>query len=79
MEYTGRIQIVDQFKYVWANFLNIFMLLFIDIVGQNMDLAMVFGKVGSNFFTDESARQMRDLKGTFDPVVIGDGNVGHPL
>jgi hypothetical protein len=44
-----------------------------------VDFDAVAGKMSRNFLTDEGIRELCDLQTTIDPIVIGEGDVGHPF
>lgn len=53
------------------------MLGFVDILGQHMDFASIFRKIGRNLFADIGVLQVGDFQRPVDGVVIGDGHMGH--
>jgi hypothetical protein len=72
------LQVSLQIEDVFADAFNIAMLLFRNAPHQNVQLAGVVRKVGSNLLADEGPRQVRNLQATIDRVMIGDGYVIHP-
>ena len=71
------LQVADEIKDVGPQFLDVGVLGFGDVVDEDVDLAPVFGEIGSDLLTDESPRQMRDLEGALDFVVVRDGDERH--
>jgi hypothetical protein len=63
-------EIINQFIDVLPYLLYVFMLGFRDIQGEDVDLAMVFGKIGRNFFADECSGKVGDFQCAVDTVVI---------
>ena len=42
-------------------------------------LTLIVRKLGRHLLADEGIRELCDLQASVDPVVIGEGDVGHPL
>ena len=53
------------------------MLVFIDIIGQDMNLALIFGEIGCYLFADKCTRQMSDLQRAIDAIMICDCDQRH--
>ena len=71
------LQVADKFKDVCPQPLDVGVLGFGDVVDEDVNLAPVFGEIGSDLLTDKGPRQMRDLEGALDFVVVRDGDECH--
>ena len=78
MSDLGTLQVPLQIEDVFADTFDIAMLLFRNAPYQNVQLAGIMRKVGSNLLADEGPRQVRNFQAAIDRVVIGNGNVIHP-
>jgi hypothetical protein len=72
------LQIPLEIEDVFADAFDIAMLLFRNAPHQNVQLACIMRKVGSNLLADEGPRQVRNFQAAIDRIVIGNGNVIHP-
>ena len=79
MSDLGTLKIPLQIEDIFAHAFDIAMLLFRNPPDQNVQLAGVIRKVSSNLLADESPRQMRNFQATIDRIVIGNGDVIHPM
>ena len=43
-----------------------------------MDFTVIFGEIAGQLNTDKGSRQVGDLEGAGDGVVVGDGHIVHP-
>ena len=71
------LQVADEIEYVGPQLLDVGVLGFGDVVDEDVDLAPVFREIGSDLFADKGPRQMRDLEGALDFVVVRDGDERH--
>ena len=78
MSDLGTLQVPLEIKNIFAEILDVAVLLFGNSPHQNVQFAGVVRKISSNLLADERPGQVRNFKTAIDRVVIGNSNLIHP-
>src|SRR5271166_5180681 len=76
---SGVRQIFPELKNIPSDLLDLDVLRLGQVPEEQVDVHLIIRKPGRNLLADENIRKLGDLETSVDPVVIGEGNVCHPL
>src|ERR1700730_6182198 len=64
---------------VWSERLYVAMLCFADVPNQQMHRHLILREVRGHLYAHKRVMEISDLQATVDPIVVGQGDIGHPF
>ena len=76
---SGAGQIFPELENIPSDLLDLDVLRLGEVPEEQVDVHVIVRKLGGNLLADENIRKLSDLEAPVDPIVIGEGDIGHPF